>query len=183
MHAATLVTLKRDVSGITVPDGDELTLPEGQTVRILQELGGAFTVMAPTGARFRIEGKDADALGKEVPQEASGPVLTDTSKEAVEKACWDQMRKVYDPEIPFNIVDVGLIYECKLEELPSGRYEVKVLMTLTAPGCGIGDILVDDVRRKVSEVPGVKKVDVTLTFDPPWDFSRLSEDARLALNL
>ncbi len=189
MDANNLVRLQRAVTATIIPDGDKTELPKDLMVRILQEMGGSFTVLVPTGARFRIEGNDADSLGKEVPEEAKNDFSDDTpddrSFNTVKTRVWDQLRKVHDPEIPFNIVEVGLIYECDIENMPGSKdtYRVRVLMTLTAPGCGMGDVLVEDVRRVVAEVPGVERVDVELTFDPAWDFSMLSESARLALNL
>lgn len=185
MHGNTLINLTRDVEAIAVPDGDRVTLPKAQLVRILQELGESYTVMNPIGARFRIEGKDADALGRNPPaKKEDGPEgHVELTKEGVEKAVWDQLRKVYDPEIPFNIVDVGLIYECVVDETKPQIFSVFIRMTLTAPGCGIGDVLVNDVYVRVGEVPGVERVDVEMTFDPAWDFSRLSEAARMQLNL
>lgn len=184
MNPKSLVNLSRDVEAIAVPEGDKVTLPEGQLVRVLQELGDSFTVMNPIGARFRIEGADADALGRKTPKvQEVDPKDVPRTKEAIEKAIWDQLRKIYDPEIPFNIVDVGLIYGVDLDELPSGKFNVKVTMTLTAPGCGIGDVLVNDVYMRVGNVPNVGEVDVEMTFDPPWDFSRMAEHARMQLNL
>lgn len=184
MHGQTLINLNRDVDAIAVPDGDRVTLPKGQLVRVLQELGDSYTVMSPIGARFRIEGQDADALGRETPKtEGAAPKKMEINKENVEKAVWDQLKMVYDPEIPFNIVDVGLIYDCVIDEVREKKYHVYIRMTLTAPGCGIGDVLVNDVYTRVGQVPGVDEVDVEMTFDPPWDFSRLSEAARMQLNL
>lgn len=185
MHTKSLVNLTRDVEAIAVPEGDKVTLPQGQLVRVLQELGESFTVMNPIGARFRIEGADADALGRKPPKQPSAADLEKVpkTKEEVEKAIWDQLRKIYDPEIPFNIVDVGLIYGVEMDELPSGKFNVKVTMTLTAPGCGIGDVLVNDVYVRVGNIPTINEVDVEMTFDPPWDFSRMAEHARMQLNL
>lgn len=183
MDARTLINLTRDVDALLVPEGDKVVLPKGQLVRLLQELGDSFTVMNPTGARFRVEGKDAEALGREVPKPQAVVAVDDRTPEGVEKGIWAQLKRIYDPEIPFNIVDVGLIYQVKLENLTERTYKVKVKMTLTAPGCGIGDVLVSDVYSKVGQVPGVKEVDVELTFDPPWDISKLAPAVRMQLNL
>lgn len=184
MSIAGLVDVKRDVSALTVPDGDKVTLPEGHLVRVMQELGGNFTVQDHMGMRYRIEGSDADAIGKPVPKASSEKIEVDVfDRSSVENAVWRQLRKIHDPEIPFNIVDVGLIYEMKLEKVEEGTWQAKVVMTLTAPGCGMGEVLVNDVYEQVKKVPGVEGVDVDLVFDPPWSLDMLSEDAKMSLNL
>lgn len=179
-HTYEPVTLTRDVIGILIPQGTKVELPEGANGAITQALGGSFTVQVE-GHLFRIDGKDADAIGKEV---VRGPDISpDASDEEIEKAMWDQMRTCFDPEIPVNIVELGLIYESRLERTDDGRRRAKIRMTLTAPGCGMGDILVDDVKTKVTAIPGVAEADVELTFDPPWDESMMSEEARLATGM
>lgn len=173
------ITLQRDVIGALVPSGQRVELPEGTDVRITQALGGSFTVVAQ-GHMFRIEGKDADALGKSVPD---APTLAEEASEAdIEKAVWDQLRTCYDPEIPIDVVELGLIYSCHLSRLDTG-YRVDIEMTLTAPGCGMGDYLVADVRSKVMSLPVVSEVEVNLTFDPPWTRDMMSEAAQLALGV
>jgi probable FeS assembly SUF system protein SufT len=133
------------------------------------------------GHLFRIEGKDADAIGKDI---VKGPdVAADAGDEEIEKAVWDQMRTCYDPEIPVDIVELGLIYDCKLERSDSGARKAKIQMTLTAPGCGMGEILVADVKSKVLAVPTVTEAEVELVFDPPWNQSMMSEAARLATGM
>ena len=151
-------------------------MPSGTVGYITQALGGSFTVFVD-GNLFRIAGTDADAIGREPVLPPSLP--DNASVDDVEKLLWDQLKTCYDPEIPVNIVDLGLVYECRLDVDDEGRREVKVAITLTAPGCGMGDILVDDVRSKLELVPTVDRVDVSLTFDPPWNHSMMSDVARL----
>ena len=143
---------------------------------ITQALGGSFTVFVD-GNLFRIAGVDADAIGKQPVMPPSLP--DDATEEDVERLLWDQMKTVYDPEIPVNIVDLGLVYRCEMRPGEGGWHAVDVAMTLTAPGCGMGDILVDDVRSKLELVPTISEVNVELTFDPPWNHSMMSEVARL----
>ncbi|HEY2394475.1 MAG TPA: putative Fe-S cluster assembly protein SufT [Rudaea sp.] len=170
------VRFERACDAIMVPQGQQVTLPAGQTGYITQALGGSFTVFVD-GNLFRINGSDADALGKEQPDPL---VLPDDAGDAdVERLVWQQLRTCYDPEIPVNIVDLGLIYECSLDKQPDGKRLVRVSMTLTAPGCGMGDILVDDVRSKIERIPTVGEADVELTFDPPWNHSMMSDVAKL----
>ena len=170
------VTFTRDVDAIIVPAGIQVKLREGQTGYITQALGGSFTVFVD-GNLFRISGADADALGKERPDPL---VLPEGAGDAdVERLVWQQLRTCYDPEIPVNIVDLGLIYDCSLESTGDGNRLVRVSMTLTAPGCGMGEILVDDVRSKLERIPTVKQADVELTFDPPWNQTMMSEVAKL----
>jgi len=170
------IRFERDCAAIMVPQGQEVTLPAGQTGYITQALGGSFTVFVD-GNLFRISGADADALGKESPDPLVLPEGAGDSD--VEKLVWQQLRTCYDPEIPVNIVDLGLIYDCSLERDASGGRLVRVSMTLTAPGCGMGDILVDDVRSKIERIPTVAQADVELTFDPPWNHAMMSEVAKL----
>lgn len=170
------VRFERDCAAIMVPQGQQVTLPAGQTGYITQALGGSFTVFVD-GNLFRINGSDADALGKEQPDPLTLP--DDAADADVERLVWQQLKTCYDPEIPVNIVDLGLIYECSLDKQPDGRRQVKVSMTLTAPGCGMGDILVDDVRSKLERIPTVAEADVELTFDPPWNHSMMSDVAKL----
>ncbi len=169
------VTLTRDVDAIIVPAGVNVKLREGQQGFITQALGGSFTLYVE-GNLFRIAGKDADALGKEA---ADVPQLPPNASDAdVRELAWRQMKTCYDPEIPINVVDLGLVYSCDVTSEPDGRV-VSVTMTLTAPGCGMGDVLVEDVKDKVEIIPTVKRAEVELVFDPPWDQSMMSEAARL----
>ena len=170
------VTLSRDVVGVLIPAGTRVELPEGAEASITQALGGSYTVQMQ-GHLFRIEGKDADAIGK---TPAGVPdIAPDASEEEVEKAVWQQMKTCYDPEIPIDIVELGLIYECRLEPLEDRGWRARVIMTLTAPGCGMGDVLVADVKSKVVQIPGVREAEVELVFDPPWTREMMSEAAQL----
>ena len=172
-------TLSRDVNASQIPSGDKHTLFAGAKVFIHQVLGGSYTVQTDTGL-YRLDGKDADAIGETVKdQSVKGGTLADGSPDP--EAVWAQLRQVFDPEIPVNIVDLGLVYTMDIAKDEAGGHKVDVAMTLTAPGCGIGPVLVDDVRRKVLGTPGVKDAEVELVFDPPWDPSRMSEAARLQL--
>lgn len=181
MHQAQEnVALTRDVIGVLIPAGTRVELPEGASAQITQALGGSFTVMVE-GHLFRIEGKDADALGKE--PTAAPALADDAGEDEVERAVWAQMKTCYDPEIPIDIVELGLIYQCKLEPLESGKRKARIKMTLTAPGCGMGDYLVGDVREKVLQVPTVDEAEVELVFDPPWTREMMSESAQLALGM
>ena len=169
------VTLSRDVDAVIVPAGINVKLRAGQHGFITQSLGGSFTVYVE-GNLFRVAGKDADALGKEL---AAVPELPpDASDADIRELAWSQMKTCYDPEIPINIVDLGLVYSCEVRSEPDGRV-VAIEMTLTAPGCGMGEVLVQDVREKVELVPTVKRADVELVFDPPWNQTMMTEAARL----
>jgi probable FeS assembly SUF system protein SufT len=176
MNAPERITLRRDVVATLIPAGTKVELPEGASAQLTQALGGSYTVEVQ-GHLFRVEGKDGDALGREVTSAPS--VSADASPEEIEKAVWAQLATCYDPEIPINIVDLGLIYECRMEALEQGGQRALVRMTLTAPGCGMGEVLVSDVKNKVLEVPGVREADVELTFDPPWTREMMSEAAQL----
>lgn len=176
MTAYETVSLTRDVVGTLIPAGTRVELPEGADARITQALGGSYTVEVQ-GHLFRIEGRDGDAIGKTA---AAAPQLpVNASAEEVEQAVWAQMATCYDPEIPINIVDLGLIYGCELQPIAEGGWRAKVRMTLTAPGCGMGDVLVSDVRSKTLDVAGIREADVELVFDPPWTRSMMSEAAQL----
>jgi probable FeS assembly SUF system protein SufT len=168
-------TVSRDVDAVIVPAGIAVKLRAGQAGYVTQALGGSFTVYVE-GNLFRIAGKDADAIGQEV---AAAPELPpDASDADVRNLAWEQMKTCYDPEIPINIVDLGLVYECEVSRGETGRV-VDIKMTLTAPGCGMGEVLVQDVREKVEAIPTVERADVELVFDPPWNQSMMSEAARL----
>jgi probable FeS assembly SUF system protein SufT len=175
-HTSEPIVFERDCNAVMVPQGQTVSLPAGQNGYITQALGGSFTVFVD-GNLFRIDGKDADAIGKEPP--AAIELAADAGDEEVEKLVWQQLRTCFDPEIPVNIVDLGLVYECVIEKMENGERKVKVAMTLTAPGCGMGDILVDDVRSKVEAIPTVAEADVELTFDPPWNHAMMSDVAKL----
>ena len=166
----------REVRAVIVPAGQEVKLKPGQAGYITQGLGGSFTVYLE-GNLYRIAGEDADAIGQEAVKPPQLP--PNASGEDVRKLAWEQMRSCYDPEIPINIVDLGLVYDCDVQQNEDGTRNVNVTLTLTAPGCGMGEILVEDVREKVRRIPTVRDVRVELTFDPPWNQSMMSDAARL----
>ncbi len=159
-----------------VPQGEVVNLPAGSVGYITQSLGGSWTVFVE-GNLMRIAGKDADAIGKEPPPPIELP--EGASDDEVEKLVWKQLRTCFDPEIPINIVDLGLVYEADVVSNESGERTVQIRMTLTAPACGMGEILVDDVRGKLELIPTVTEADVELVFDPPWNRNMMSESARL----
>lgn len=178
MERETIV-LTRNVDIITIPDGALGMLREGDTVTIHQALGDNYTVITSYGHMVRIAGVDADALGKE--PHSLQTIVSSTSISAVEKNCWEVMKTVYDPEIPVNIVDLGLVYECRVTELAENSYAVQIQMTLTAPGCGMGPVIQSDVERGIRALDGVTQVNVEVVLDPPWSRDRLSEVAKLQL--
>jgi len=175
------ITLARDVEAAVIPVGTKVTLQKGEQATITQSLGGSYTVVV-NGNMFRIEGKDCDALGI---APATKPVSNGTpvTQELLEKEIWNQLRSCYDPEIPVNIVDLGLIYDCHLSPLNAGSFRADVKMTLTAPGCGMGPMLAQDVQNKLLGLEGVDDVAVELVWDPPWNQSMISEAGKLQLGL
>ena len=173
------ILLKRNVEATQIPSGQLVHLPEGTAVTITQSLGGTFTVHASPGGLYRIAAADADALGKEPVAQAQA-VEGPYSEELV----WAALREVYDPEIPVNIVDLGLIYDLSTEPVGEGdRRKVTVQMTLTAPGCGMGPALAADARQRVSALPGVAEAEVSLVWDPPWGPERISPEGRVKLGI
>jgi probable FeS assembly SUF system protein SufT len=177
MHEHETVTLIRDCEAVLIPSGTPLLLPQGTEVLITQALGGSYTVNV-NGNLARIAPMDADALGYAIDQPQHNHHTTVNGK-VDEELVWEQLRTCYDPEIPINIVDLGLIYHCGITPLPGGGNKVDVVMTLTAPGCGMGQFLVEDVRGKIATVPNVTEINVELTFEPPWNQDMMSEAARL----
>ena len=171
------IALTRDCAATRIPSGEPALLRAGTRVRITQSLGGHFTVSGDEGGLFRIAAADADALGQKPPDAAPALVEGEFDEERV----WEELRTVFDPEIPVNLVDLGLIYSCRPIPLPDGTYRVEIAMSMTAPGCGMGDILKEDVRRKIQALPGVREVEVEVVWDPPWDASRMSDAAKLQL--
>lgn len=179
-HTNEPISLTRDVKAIIIPAGEELLLREGTNGFITQALGGSFTIYIE-GNLFRVAGIDADALGKEP---TLPPAVPDDPTDAdIEAVIWEQLKTCYDPEIPVNIVDLGLIYRCEIQPLGNGQRSVSVDMTLTAPGCGMGDVLVTDAQEKIAVIPTVADVKVELVFDPPWNQSMMSDEARLQVGL
>jgi len=173
-------TTTRDVVASEIPAGTKFTIPAGARLRITQSLGGSYTVMVPMGYLARIDGRDADAIGEEPEQK---PTAKATAEKPVEDLCWDQLRTCYDPEIPVNIVDLGLVYSLQLTPIPDEGNKVEVTFTLTAPGCGMGDVLREDIRQKLLTVPGIRDADVHVLFDPPWSRSMMSDAAKLQLGM
>lgn len=169
------IEFSREVSVVQIPDGTPLVVPEGTRGYVIQVLGGNFTVRLELGHLVRVAGTDAAAIGREVPTEAITP-----TGDFDEDQVWAQLRTCFDPEIPVNIVDLGLIYGLQIDDDAAGKL-VKVTMTLTAPGCGMGQVLKDDVESKVRALPGVIDASVDLTFDPPWGPDRMTEEAQLEL--
>lgn len=152
---------------------------EASGSRFVQQLGGSFTVEVGHGLLARVEGVDADALGVEAPQEVQSEPCDAPDVELV----LDRLRSVFDPEIPVNVVDLGLVYSCAVVPVSPGEHRVKVTMSMTAPGCGMGDVLRAEAARRILELPGVVEADVELVLEPPWDLSRMSEAARLQLGM
>lgn len=175
-HTSEPIAFARDCTVVLVPAGEEVEMPAGTPGFITQSLGGSFTVFVE-GNLFRVAGKDADALGKEPPPAPKLP--EDAEDKDVEALIWEQLGTCYDPEIPINVVELGLIYKCEIDKQADGSRKVNVDMTLTAPGCGMGEFLVADVRDKLEMIPTVSEADVELVFDPPWNQSMMSEAARL----
>jgi probable FeS assembly SUF system protein SufT len=172
-------TLSRDVEVAAIPYGDRITLTAGTVVFVTQALGGSYTAMTDHGYLVRIEGRDADAIGETPTRPLSAE---DTAGKTIEQLAWEQLATCYDPEIPVNIVDLGLVYKCEVAS-QDGGVVVNVDLTLTAPGCGMGDFLRQDARQKLLAIPGVTDAQVEIVLDPPWDQSRLSDAARLQLGL
>ena len=170
------IVLQRDVQAVIIPAGIEVKLRTGAVGYLTQSLGGSFTIYVE-GNLFRIAGEDADAIGKEPPVRPELP--PGASDEDVRKLVWDQLRTCYDPEIPINIVELGLIYECEVKPNDDGSRNVDVKMTLTAPGCGMGDFLAQDVKDRIEAIPTIRQASVEIVFDPPWNQSMMSEAARL----
>jgi probable FeS assembly SUF system protein SufT len=180
MEATAAIELRRDCSAIQIPSGTLATLPAGAEVYITQTLGGSYTVSAP-GGLFRIASKDADALGLEVaPSDHSS---SPGDGEVTEQTIWDTLRTCFDPEIPVNIVDLGLVYDMQLVKQPSGLARVTVKMTLTAPGCGMGPAIAGDAQIKLLSLPGVEDAAVEVVWDPPWHHSMISPAGRKTLGL
>jgi probable FeS assembly SUF system protein SufT len=179
------IVLLRDVEATFIPQGGVAVVPEGTWLVMQQALGGSFTLMTERGQLVRVDGQDADALGEKYLAEAQASAAARASTlegPFDEQKVWTALQDVFDPEIPASIVELGLVYSVASEPVEGG-HRVLVHMTLTAPGCGVGPVLVEDVRRKCLSVPGVRQADVELVFDPPWDVSRMSEAARLHLGM
>ncbi len=177
------ISLERDCDVTLIPGGQRLKLHQGDRVVVTQALGGTFTVQTDQGYLARVNAADADAIGRTVAGPETGAEEAPVSGPFELDKVIEQLKTVFDPEIPINVVDLGLIYECQSRPLGAGGHRVEIKMSMTAPGCGMGDVLKDDAQARVQTVPGVAEVEVELVWDPPWDMSRMSEAARLELGL
>ena len=178
------VSFNRACEVIVIPDGTPITVPEGVTGFISQVLGGHYTLQLENGYLVRLEGRLGDVIDREVFEAPKAQHDADGNVVVEEAQVWAQLKTCYDPEIPVDIVELGLIYKCELETIAQAHGEGTVVyidMTLTAPGCGMGQVLQDDVKYKVENIPGVSDVHVNLTFDPPWSPEKMSEAARLEM--
>jgi probable FeS assembly SUF system protein SufT len=175
------VTFSRNAEAIMIPSGEKVLVPAGASATITQSLGGAYTLITDRGLMVRVAGPEVEAIGK-TPNEITDVKPEDLTPEKLESMVWDALKTCYDPEIPVNIVDLGLVYLCELEESEEGK-NVKIKMTLTAPGCGMGPVLATDVKGKIEALPGVKNADVEVVFDPVWDRSMMSDAAKLQLGM
>jgi probable FeS assembly SUF system protein SufT len=179
VSASELITLSRACEVIEIPSGIRGTLPAGAVVRIMQSLGSGYTVATDRGYMYRVDAKDTDALGLSNAATAQAPAVQEGTFS--EQMVWDQLKTVYDPEIPVNIVDLGLVYSCVIVPLEQGGKSVHIKMSMTAPGCGMGNVLKGDVQTKLARLPGVKEVNVEVVFDPPWHPGLMSDAAKLQL--
>jgi probable FeS assembly SUF system protein SufT len=177
--SSNLIELTRDCEATEVPYGGTQLLPAGTKVRVMQSLGGTYTVSTERGSMMRIEAKNADALGF-TPQPAEAQTAP---AQFSEQLVWDQLKTVFDPEIPVNIVDLGLVYSCQIVPAETGGHKIEIKMAMTAPGCGMGDVLRSDIERKLLQLPEVREVHAQIVFDPPWSPSRMSDAAKLQLGL
>jgi probable FeS assembly SUF system protein SufT len=184
MNSEKSITVKRDCPAVMIPSGEATILAAGSSVWLTQSLGGTYTVMTDRGYMARIDGVDGDAIGMVQAAESkpAEPGASD-SLEEVEKRVWDQLRCCFDPEIPVNIVDLGLIYYCAVTPLAEGGYKAAVRFTLTAQGCGMGQFLKADIQRKLLSISGVQEVDIEIVWDPPWNQSRISGAAKQQLGI
>lgn len=183
MSTGQFISLSRDCDAIQIPSGSKVKLSKGTRVRITQSLGGTYTVVTDAGYLVRISGDDRDAIGGEAPTAVKVSESRETAP--LDQLIWEQLKTCYDPEIPINIVELGLVYECRVTPLPepSGGNKVDIRMTLTAPGCGMGEALKKDAQAKIERLPGVREVSVELVWDPPWDQSKMSQAAKLQLGM
>ena len=176
------VTFSRSAQAIMIPSGEQVLVPKGAQATITQALGGAYTLITDRGLMVRISGQEVEAIGK-TPQDIAEIAPEELTPEKLEEMVWDALKTCYDPEIPVNIVDLGLVYLCEIQHTDAGGKKVHIKMTLTAPGCGMGPVLASDVKMKVEAIPGVEQADVEVVFDPVWDRSMMSEAARLQLGM
>lgn len=175
-------TLTRDVDVTLIPQGHPMTLKEGEEVTITHSLGGNFTVMSVNGM-YRIKGVDADCLGEEVAAATKDAAAQAHDGPPEKDALWDALKSVFDPEIPVNIVDLGLVYSLETVERPEGGYQLEMQMTLTAPGCGMGPAIAEDAKMRLETVAGVSEANVEIVWDPPWNQDMITEEGKMVLGL
>lgn len=176
------ITVRRGVEAVEIPHGSRVTIPAGTEVWITQALGDSYTVQVPNlGGLYRVAGSDADALGHTAP--APGRPVAAAAGPLTEDAIWAALREVYDPEIPVNVVDLGLIYDLRVEPAAGGQSRVAVKMTLTAQGCGMGPVLAMDAQQRIAALPGVAEADVQVVWDPPWTPHMISPEGRAKLGM
>ncbi|HJT18255.1 MAG TPA: putative Fe-S cluster assembly protein SufT [Thermoanaerobaculia bacterium] len=183
MNMREEVTFSRNAEGIMIPSGERVLIPNGAHATITQSLGGSYTLITERGLMVRVSGREVEAIGKtpqDVPEVKQGE---EVGPGKLEEMVWEQLKTCYDPEIPVNIVDLGLVYLNDVQPADGGGYNVKIKMTLTAPGCGMGPVLAHDVRSKIEALPGVKSADVEVVFDPVWDRTMMSDAAKLQLGM
>ena len=183
MNMREEVTVARSCEAVMIPSGERVLVPQGARATITQSLGGTYTLITDRGLMVRVSGREVEAIGKtpvEKPQVAEGEAV---SADKLEEMVWDQLKTCFDPEIPVNIVDLGLVYLCDLKPAEEGGTDIKIKMTLTAPGCGMGPVLAGDVKHKIEALPGVHRADVEVVFDPVWDRTMMSEAAKLQLGM
>ena len=183
MNMREEVVLSRTAEAVMIPSGERVLVPQGARATITQSLGGTYTLITDRGLMVRISGKEVDAIGKQPLEQPQVEDIDELTIEKMETLVWEQLKTCYDPEIPVNIVDLGLVYLCELTDAEGGGKNVKIKMTLTAPGCGMGPVLAGDVRHKVEAIPGVKHADVEVVFDPQWDRTMMSDAAKLQLGM
>jgi probable FeS assembly SUF system protein SufT len=182
MYENTEFTLTRDCEAIQIPSGQKSTIPAGTQGVVTQSLGGTYTIATYQGLG-RVAEKDLDALGLEKPQPQQTQPSARTDGEVSDEDVWNQLRQCYDPEIPVNIVDLGLVYDCRLSKKEDGGTRVEVKMTLTAPGCGMGPAIAHDAQSKILSIDGIDEADVQLVWDPPWNQNMISEAGRMKLGM
>jgi probable FeS assembly SUF system protein SufT len=182
MHENTEFTLSREVEAILIPSGQKFTIPADTKGVITQALGGSYTIATSYGLS-RIAEKDLDAMGIDKPQTQPKEKTAKTNGEVSEDEVWNQLKQCFDPEIPVNIVDLGLVYDCRLSKKDDGGTKVDVKMTLTAPGCGMGPAIAHDAQSKILSIDGVDEADVQLVWDPPWNQNMISEAGRMKLGM
>src|SRR5438034_1674965 len=183
MNMREEITLTRNADAVMIPSGERVLIPEGAHATITQSLGGSYTLITDRGLMVRISGKEVEAIGKTPENVADVKEGEELTLEKLDELVWEQLKTCYDPEIPVNIVDLGLVYLCEVTDAEGGGKDVKIKMTLTAPGCGMGPVLAGDVKHKVEAIPGVKNADVEVVFDPVWDRTMMSDAAKLQLGM